>query len=240
MLTINYKPEQLIIALDFPAAVTALNLAERLSPLRVSFKVGLELFMAAGPRFVKELAAGHRVFLDLKYHDIPDTVVAAVRQAAALRVFMLNLHAAGGSKMMISAREALSAFQPKPLLIAVTALTSLSDRDLVATGCAHRTTERVLLLARLAAQAGLDGVVCAAHEIGAVKSAAGSNFVTVTPGLRAKDSSKDDQVRVATPKDVVAAGGDYLVAGRLVTKAADPFQAVLKILTEMGISSATS
>jgi orotidine-5'-phosphate decarboxylase len=225
--------ERLIVALDLSDPPRARTLAEELSPLGVGFKVGLELYMAGGPALVAELASRCRLFLDLKFHDIPTTAAAAVREAASLGVWMLNLHASGGKSMLLAAREAVEGLQQRPLLIAVTVLTSIDDHDLQETGLSGSTTENVLLLARLAAQCGFDGVVCSPLEIGAVKTAVSQSFITVTPGVRPDGTDTFDQQRVAAPADVVAAGGDYLVVGRPITGAADPFLAASEIITEM-------
>ena len=226
--------ERLIVALDLPDPPRARTLAEKLSPLGVGFKVGLELYMAGGPALVAELASRYRLFLDLKFHDIPNTAAAAVREAASLGVWMLNLHVAGGKAMLLAAREAIEGLPQKPLLIAVTLLTSLGDHDLPETGLSGSMTENVLLLARLAAQSGFDGVVCSPLEIGAVKTAVSQSFITVTPGVRPGGAENFDQQRVAAPAEVMAAGGDYLVVGRPITGAADPLLAASKIITEMG------
>jgi len=226
--------ERLIVALDLSDPPRARNLAEELSPLGVGFKVGLELYMAGGPTLVAELASHYRLFLDLKFHDIPNTAAAAVREAASLGVWMLNLHASGGKAMLLAAREAVESLQQRPLLIAVTVLTSIGDSDLSETGLSGSITENVLLLARLAAQCSFDGVVCSPLEIGAVKTAVSKSFITVTPGVRQVGTSAFDQQRVAAPADIVAAGGDYLVVGRPITRAADPLLAAGKIIAEMG------
>jgi orotidine-5'-phosphate decarboxylase len=190
--------------------------------------------MAGGPELVAELAAQHRLFLDLKFHDIPNTAAAAVREAASLGVWMINLHAAGGKAMLLAAREAVTALRKRPLLIAVTVLTSINDHDLCDTGSAGSVLENTVLMARLAAQCGFDGVVCSPLEIAAVKGAVSESFITVTPGVRSLGALKNDQQRVSTPSDVIAAGGDYLVIGRPITAAADPVSAARKILGEMG------
>jgi len=226
--------ERLIVALDLADPQQARNLVEELGPLGVSFKVGLELYMAGGPALVAELASSYRLFLDLKFHDIPNTAAAAVREAATLGVWMLNLHASGGKAMLLAAREAVKGLQQRPLLIAVTVLTSIGDHDLPQIGLSGSTVENVTLLARLAAQCGFDGVVCSPLEVAAVKTAVSQSFVTVTPGVRPAGTAAFDQQRVATPESVVAAGGDYLVIGRPITGAADPFGAAVKIISEMG------
>ncbi len=225
--------DRLFVALDLPDPGQARKLALKLSPLGVGFKVGLELFMAGGPALVAELASKYKIFLDLKYHDIPNTTAAAVREAAKLGVRIINLHAAGGSKMMNAAVKALEGLPQRPLLIAVTVLTSMDQDDLLETGAAGSAAARVELLARLAAQCGLDGVVCSPLEITAVKQAVSPAFVTVTPGVRPAGAAADDQVRVATAADVIRLGGDYLVVGRPITRADDPLKAAAKIVAEM-------
>lgn len=226
--------ERLIVALDFSKPEQALELAKQLSPLGVGFKAGLELYMAGGPILLVELASRYRVFLDLKFHDIPNTVAAAVRAAAALGIWMLNVHAGGGREMMAAAREALDKFDNRPILLAVTVLTSMSRQSLIETGCTDKVVERVCLLSGLARECGLDGVICSPLEIGAVKMATSQAFLTVTPGVRPAGAVIDDQTRVATPAEVVAAGGDYLVVGRPITRAADPLRAAEMIIAEMG------
>lgn len=228
--------ERLIVALDFSKPEQALELAKQLSPLGVGFKAGLELYMAGGPILLVELASRYRVFLDLKFHDIPNTVAAAVRAAAALGIWMLNVHAGGGREMMAAAREALDKFDNRPILLAVTVLTSMSRQSLIETGCTDKVVERVCLLSGLARECGLDGVICSPLEIGAVKMATSQAFLTVTPGVRPAGAVIDDQTRVATPAEVVAAGGDYLVVGRPITRAADPLRAAEMIIAEMGSS----
>lgn len=227
-------PERLIIALDLPDPKRALMLVKVLSPLDVSFKVGLELFMAGGPSLVSELASRYRVFLDLKFHDIPNTAGAAVRETAELGVWMLNLHASGGRDMMLAARRAVAGLEKKPMLLAVTVLTSMNGRQLAETGYSDSITERVRLLSKLAFECSLDGVVCSPLEISAVKKAVSSEFITVTPGVRPIGEDRGDQSRIGTPAEVIRAGGDYLVVGRPVTRAADPLMAAEKILAEMG------
>ncbi len=231
----NSNAKRLIVALDLADPPRARILAEELSPLGVGFKVGLELYMAGGPALVAELASRYRLFLDLKFHDIPNTAAAAVREAASLGVWMLNLHASGGKAMLLAARNAVEGLRQRPLLIAVTLLTSIGDPDLSETGLSGSTTENVVLLARLAAQCGFDGVVCSPLEIAAVKAAVSESFITVTPGVRFEGAEKNDQRRVAAPADIIAVGGDYLVVGRPITGSADPFVAAGRIIAEMGV-----
>ncbi len=230
------SPGQLIVALDVSDPGRARELVEMLSPLGVGFKVGLELFLAGGPPLVKDLAGRSQIFLDLKFHDIPNTVAAAVRSAASLKVWMLNVHAAGGRKMLAAAREALEGLTPKPLLVAVTVLTSMDDREMIETGCVGSAADRVVRLARLSKECDLDGVVCSPLEIDPVKEQVPDNFITVTPGVRPPGEDAGDQSRIATPAGVIRSGGDYLVVGRPVMRAPDPFVAARNILAEMGIN----
>ncbi|MBL0141263.1 MAG: orotidine-5'-phosphate decarboxylase [Betaproteobacteria bacterium] len=221
---------RVIVALDYPDGASALSMAARLDPASCRVKVGKELFVAAGPAIVGQLQArGFEVFLDLKFHDIPNTVAGACRAAASLGVWMVNVHASGGAAMMRAAREAIASFPKPPLLIGVTVLTSLSDAELAGIGFAGSAAENVQRLARLAAASGLDGVVCSAHEAGMLRQAIGDHFVTVTPGIRLPGEAKGDQSRVVTPADAVREGAHYLVIGRPVTQSADPAAALQAI-----------
>ena len=230
---------RIIVALDVPDAAAALALATRLDASKCSLKVGKELFTAAGPGLVRELAGrGFRVFLDLKFHDIPNTVAQACAAATRLGVWMLNVHASGGAAMMAAARDAVGrtaaeAGLPRPLLIAVTVLTSLSAGDLAGVGVNASPEEQVLRLARLARSQGLDGVVCSAREAAALKRALGPGFTLVTPGIRPEGSAANDQVRVMTPPQAIAAGADYLVIGRPIAAASDPQAALDAILASI-------
>jgi len=198
-------------------------LASRLDPKLCRVKIGKELFVAAGPAVVTRVQErGFEVFLDLKFHDIPNTVAGACRSAAKLGVWMMNVHASGGEAMLRAAREAVSTVARPPLLIGVTVLTSLSDADLARVGFSGSVMDNVERLARLARTCGLDGVVCSAQEAKVVRKATGSDFVLVTPGIRLASDGADDQVRVVTPIDAVRNGADYLVIGRSITGAADP------------------
>ena len=224
----------LIVALDFAAGAEALAFADRISGSGCAVKVGKELFTREGPAIVAALQArGLRVFLDLKFHDIPNTVAAACRAAADLGVWMVNVHASGGSEMMAAAREALASVQGRPLLIAVTVLTSLDRPRLAEVGLDLEPAQQVERLARLAAISGLDGVVCSPKEISLVKAACGTGFLAVTPGVRPAGSAQDDQQRVATPGAACRAGADQLVIGRPITRADDPMAAIAAIAAEI-------
>ena len=232
---------RVIVALDFPDAGAALAAAGRLDPALCRVKVGKELFVSAGPAIVGQLhERGFEVFLDLKFHDIPNTVAGACRAAARLGVWMLNVHASGGSAMMRAAREAVAAFPRPPLLIGVTVLTSLSDAELGEVGFAGSAADNVARLARLAASSGLDGVVCSAEEAAMLREALGADFVTVTPGIRLAGGEKGDQSRVVTPEDAVRLGAHYLVIGRPVTQAADPAATLQSIVRSLGSEKARS
>ena len=223
---------RVIVALDYASPVDALGLAARLDPQRCALKVGKELFVSAGPEPVRWLVArGFRVFLDLKFHDIPNTVAQACAAATRLGVWMLNVHASGGAAMLGAARDAVARTAAelhctRPHLIAVTVLTSLEDADLAALRMPADAAGQALHLARLAARSGLDGVVCSALEAPALRSALGASFALVTPGIRPADSAADDQARITTPERAVASGADYLVVGRPITRAADPLAAL--------------
>ena len=221
---------RIIVALDFPEAAPALALASRLDPRACRLKVGKELFVSAGPALLEQLhARGHEVFLDLKFHDIPNTVAGACRAAARLGAWMLNVHASGGEAMLRAARDAVAAASRPPLLIGVTVLTSLSAEALGRVGFAGSVEANVERLARLAADSGLDGVVCSALEAPRLRAALGSSFTLVTPGMRPAGPARDDQARVATPEAAVRLGADYLVVGRPITAAADPAVALESI-----------
>lgn len=223
-----------IVALDFPSAQPALDLVAQLSPELCRLKVGKELFTRSGPALVEKLQQqGFEVFLDLKFHDIPNTVAAAVRAAAELGVWMVNVHASGGRRMMEAAVTELAGLDHKPLLIGVTVLTSMSDADLAELGYHETAAQRVQRLAALAANCGLDGVVCSALEAEALRAARGAEFCLVTPGIRLAGDAAGDQRRVVTPADAVALGSDYLVIGRSITAAADPLAALHRVHAEL-------
>lgn len=222
----------LIIALDTDSRSSALALADRLDPALCRVKVGNELFTRAGPGVVEDLQGrGFQVFLDLKFHDIPNTVAGACRAAADLGVWMVNVHALGGARMMAAAAEAVAGFRQRPRLVAVTVLTSLDAGDLEAAGLPSDPSALALDLAGLACDSGLDGVVCSAREAAGMRARLGRDWLLVTPGIRPGGAGRDDQRRTMTPAQALAAGSDYLVVGRPVTGADDP-AAVLRTMTK--------
>ena len=248
--------DKLIEALDLPSGSAATQMAERLHGHVGLFKVGSELFTAEGPVPVRYLiTTGHKIFLDLKFHDIPNTVRAAAREAAELGVSLVNVHASGGRKMMEAAMEGVRSTaavggggpgQPQGLplqagtrVLAVTILTSLEAQDLAELGISGTPMEAVVRLARLAQSAGLDGVVASAREITAIRQACGPDFLIVTPGIRPVASATNDQARIATPASAIAAGADYLVVGRPITGAPDPVAAADAIVAEMDTARST-
>ena len=228
----------IVVALDYPDRQQADAMADQLDPALCRLKVGKELFTRTGPDLVKSLTArGFEVFLDLKFHDIPNTTAAAVAAAAELGVWMVNVHASGGPGMMSAAREALLPFgKDAPLLIAVTVLTSMDAAQLQAIGIDADPAQHVLRLARLTQQCGLDGVVCSAQECTLLRAELGRPFALVTPGIRPAAATVDDQMRIATPAAALANGSDYLVIGRPITRAADPMAALRAILQELDIA----
>jgi len=214
---------KVLVALDYADSLSALQFVEKLNPSLCRLKVGKELFAVSGPLLIKELVdQGFYVFLDLKYHDIPNTVAKAVKAAAKLGVWMVNVHALGGRKMMEAAREALSHSEHKPLLIAVTVLTSMEQSDLSEIGLQGTAEENVLRLARLAQSSGMDGVVCSAQEVAQLRQIFDADFCLVTPGIRPEGSRQDDQKRIMTPKKAMEAGSSFLVIGRPITLSSDP------------------
>lgn len=225
---------KIIVALDFPDAASALALVDRLDPALCRLKVGKELFTVAGPELVRALVArGFEVFLDLKFHDIPNTVAAACRAAADLGVWMMNVHASGGRRMMAAAQEALAGLPDRPLLIAVTVLTSMSVEDLGEVGVAAAPADQVLRLARLTQACKLDGVVSSAQEAALLRADLGADFRLVTPGIRPAGAEVGDQRRVMTPAEALRAGATDLVIGRPITAVADPLGALKQIQTDI-------
>lgn len=213
-----------IVALDYPDSASALRMAKRLSPELCRLKIGKQLFTAEGPALVESvMQLGFDVFLDLKFHDIPNTVAGAVAVAARMGVWMVNVHASGGSRMMLAARESIdSVSDSKTLLTAVTVLTSMSPEDLAETGVVRSPLEQVMYLAELAEKCGMDGVVCSAQEASALRASRGSDFALVTPGIRLEGDTAGDQRRVVTPEQALLNGSTYLVMGRSITGASDP------------------
>jgi orotidine-5'-phosphate decarboxylase len=226
---------KIIVALDFADAGSALSLVSQLNPKICRLKVGKELFTAAGPQLVEQfMRKDFEVFLDLKFHDIPNTTAQACKAAASLGVWMVNVHALGGRRMMEAAREALANFNNRPRLIAVTVLTSMAQADLAEVGILASPAEQVLHLAALAQACNLDGVVCSAQEATLMRKQAGNEFCLVTPGIRPAEAGADDQSRIMTPRAAMENGSSYLVIGRPITKAADPLLALQQIATEIG------
>ncbi len=226
---------RIVVALDFDNAADCLALAERLDPAMCRLKVGKELFTNCGPSIVEQLQAkGFDIFLDLKFHDIPNTVAKAVKAAAKLGVWMVNVHASGGERMMVAAREALAQIDGrKPLLIAVTVLTSMESEDLRGVGIDREPDAQVLELARLARKAGLDGVVCSAQEVAMLRADLGDDFCLVTPGIRPVGANADDQRRIVTPQNAIELGSHYLVIGRPITQAPNPIDACKAIVDSL-------
>lgn len=230
---INAIDPKIIVALDFDNANDALHLVKTLDAKLCKLKVGKELFTSAGPAFVEKLVeAKFDVFLDLKFHDIPNTVAKACKAASQLGVWMLNVHASGGMAMMEAARAAVDADSHQPLLIAVTVLTSMNVQTLKQVGVATNLEDHVLNLAKLAQQAKLDGVVCSANEAQLLRNALGAQFCLVTPGIRPLNSVVDDQSRIVTPSMALANGAHYLVIGRPITQASSPRKALESIILE--------
>ncbi len=228
----HHTQSSIVVALDFPTQDAALEIARQLDPTRCRVKVGKELFTREGPAVVRALhALGFEVFLDLKFHDIPNTVARALDAAADLGVWMVNVHATGGRTMLEAAAERLAKRgTSRPLLIGVTLLTSLHDADLPELGWAPDAGRQVVRLAALVADCGLDGVVCSARDLTNLQARVGGRLLYVTPGIRPSDAPPDDQARTATPAEAWAAGAHHLVIGRPITKAADPAAAVEGVL----------
>lgn len=225
------EKSKIVIALDFDNQDKVMAFVAQLDPQHCRLKVGKELFTSYGPQLVSQLQTlGFEIFLDLKFHDIPNTVAKAVTAAAELGVWMVNVHCSGGKEMMRAAAEALKPYGDKaPLLIGVTVLTSMKEEELATIGVSNTSEQQVMKLAQLAKMAGLDGVVCSAQEASMLKSALGDAFILVTPGIRPQGSTADDQHRIMTPEQAVAAGADYLVIGRPITQSADPIATLAMI-----------
>lgn len=227
---------RIVVAMDFDNAEKCIAMAKKLSPEDCRLKVGKELFTACGPKIVEQLMAlGFEVFLDLKFHDIPNTTAKAVKAAAELGVWMVNVHASGGERMMIAAREILEQnTSRRPLLIAVTVLTSMDASDLAGIGINGAPDEQVMRLAQLTMRCGLDGVVCSAQESSLMRANFGPDFCLVTPGIRLDSSPADDQRRTLTPSAAISAGSSYLVIGRPITQSADPAATCRSIIHSLG------
>jgi orotidine-5'-phosphate decarboxylase len=237
---------RVFVALDFANPMHALALADRLDPHACGLKVGKELFVLAGPEPVRWMVErGFNVFLDLKFHDIPNTVASACAAATRLGVFMLDVHASGGGAMMRAARAAVDAApttraRPRPMVIGVTVLTSLADADFAETGMTGTAAQGVVRLAQLTRECGLDGVVCSAQEAATLRAACGPGFKLVTPGIRLADAARDDQARVVTPDAALRNGADYLVIGRPITQATDPVGALAAINASLAAATENS
>jgi len=229
--------DRLIVALDVSSATQARQIVQSIGESASTYKVGKQLFTAEGPQIVRDLvSSGRKVFLDLKYHDIPSTVAAAVCEAAKLGVSMLTVHASGGSKMLKAAADAAAQSPTKPMVLAVTVLTSLSDADLSEIGFRGNVITQVIMLGSLARNAGCGGLVASALEARELRRELGDDFAIVTPGVRPAGTDVGDQARVLTPKDAIAAGATYLVVGRPILEATDPAQAAEAIVSEIGES----
>ena len=221
-----------IVALDLDHTL-AIDLAKKLDPVNCRLKVGSQLFTSAGPKVIEELSMlGFEIFLDLKFHDIPNTVAQSVKAAANLGIWMLNIHTSGGSIMMNEAKEATAELLDPPLIIGVTMLTSLSEKNVNEIGI-QDISNQALSLASLAKKNSLDGVVCSVNEVTRIKELLGKDFITVTPGIRSSDSLKDDQSRVSTARNAIENGSDYLVIGRPITQSDNPMNSLDSIIQEI-------
>ena len=226
--------QRLIVALDVSSAAAAHKIVAAVGDSAFCYKVGMQLYTAEGPQVVRDLvAAGRKVFLDLKYHDIPNTVASAVCEAARLKVSMLTVHAAGGGKMLAAATEAATSANPSLMVLAVTVLTSLDDHDLDKLGIHGQVRDQVLRLAALALSSGCRGIVASAHEAPALRSELGTDFALVTPGVRPAGSDVADQARVVTPAAAIAAGASHIVVGRPITAAGDPASEARAVLAQI-------
>jgi orotidine-5'-phosphate decarboxylase len=226
--------ERLIVALDVSSAAAAQKIVAAVGDSAHTFKVGMQLYTAEGPQVVRDLiASGRQVFLDLKYHDIPNTVAAAVKEAAKLGVRMLTVHAAGSAKMLHAAAEAAKSVNSSTIILAATVLTSMDDRELEMAGVFEPLTDHVRRLAALAVMSGCQGIVASAQEAASLRKELGTHFVIVTPGVRPAGTAHGDQARVVTPSEAIHAGANFIVVGRPITEAADPAAAAREILAEM-------
>src|SRR5436309_10705335 len=232
---INDARQHLIVALDVSSAAAARKIVAAVGDSASTYNVGMQLYTAEGPQIVRELvASGRRIFLDLKYHDIPSTVASAVREAAKLGVSMLTIHASGGSKMLRGAVEAAASVNPELMVLGVTVLTSMDEYDLEEAGARDRILDQVLRLAELAIRSGCQGIVTSARETAQVRSRLGHKFAIVNPGIRPTGADRGDQSRVVTPAEAIAAGATHIVVGRPITEAANPAAEAEKILQELG------
>jgi orotidine-5'-phosphate decarboxylase len=232
--TMPHDISPIVVALDYPTPKQAIEMAKQLDPTRCRVKVGKELFTASGPAILEQLhKLNFDVFLDLKFHDIPNTCAGAVAAAAELGVWMVNVHASGGERMMNAAAEAIANKNNKPILIAVTVLTSMEQSDLAGIGLDISPQQQVERLAKLSKQSGMDGVVSSAQEIELIKDICGKDFLTITPGIRPAGSASGDQRRIMTPEEAVNVGGDYLVIGRPITQSTNPKEACLDIIDSL-------
>lgn len=232
--TMPHDISPIVVALDYPTPKQAIEMAQQLDPTKCRVKVGKELFTASGPAILEQLhKLNFDVFLDLKFHDIPNTCAGAVAAAAELGVWMVNVHASGGERMMNAAAEAIANKNNKPLLIAVTVLTSMEQSDLAGIGLDISPQQQVERLAKLSKQSGMDGVVSSAQEIELIKDICGKDFLTITPGIRPAGSASGDQRRIMTPEEAVSVGGDYLVIGRPITQSTNPTEACLDIINSL-------
>ncbi len=224
----------IIIALDFDNEKEVLNLVSQLSPNLCKLKIGKELFTSTGPKLVEKLVvSGYKVFLDLKFHDIPNTTYKACKAAANLGVWMTNVHASGGQKMLEMAKQGIYEAGTNTLLIAVTTLTSMSQEELYQIGVKENITKHVINLAKISHNSGLDGAVCSAHEAPQIKKEIAQEFLTVCPGIRLTLDLNDDQTRIMTPELAATNQVDYMVIGRPVTKASNPYQQLIEILSRI-------
>jgi orotidine-5'-phosphate decarboxylase len=233
--------DRLIVALDVPSAAHARQVVQTIGEAAITYKIGKQLFTAEGPQVVRDLvSSGRKVFLDLKFHDIPNTVAGAVKSAAELGVNMMSVHASGGSRMLRAAVEAASQSAARPTVLAVTVLTSLSDSDLAEVGIAGNVATQVLRLGALARNTGCEGLVASAQEARELRRELGKGFAIVTPGIRPAGSASGDQARVVTPRDAIAAGATYLVVGRPILDAPDPAKAADGIVQDIEQSVAVA
>ena len=232
--TMQHDISPIVVALDYPTPAQAIEMAKQLDPSKCRVKVGKELFTASGPAILEQLhKLNFDVFLDLKFHDIPNTCAGAVAVAADLGVWMVNVHASGGERMMNAAAEAIANKNNKPILIAVTVLTSMEQSDLAGIGLDISPQQQVERLAKLAKQSGMDGVVSSAQEIQLIKELCGKDFLTVTPGIRPAGSAAGDQRRIMRPRQAVNVGGDFLVIGRPITQSTNPKEACIDIINSL-------